>query len=134
MNLTFDILELANEIFSDISKKHNLTIKGFSQDIFLLLRCDYRIFIGVDHDGIYASFFNTSANDGYDLLGFLLEYRRDRLTFASHEVMAKTHREYVAGQFSALARHLVAGGQDILNGEDDWKKIYRLPFLTPPKT
>ncbi|WP_145648475.1 hypothetical protein [Pseudoduganella lurida] len=132
MKLTFNLLEVLAKIFSDLQLEYDLDLSLLTEDSATLRSKNYEIFLGIDYDGIYASYFGKDEKLGYDLLGFLLECRRDRLIFAKIESDTATHKDYAVHQFSALARHLHDGSPDILAGEVTWKKSYRLPKLSRP--
>lgn len=129
MNLTFDLLELAQTVFSQICDKYNLTVCRTGNCKVALRSENYIIIIGVDFDGVFMNYFNHGQESGFDLISFLLDERRSKLSFSEEDASISTHRDYVKSHLEALAKHLVEGGEDILAGEVDWKKMYRSPNI-----
>jgi hypothetical protein len=78
-------------------------------------------------------YFDTSVNPikGYNIFLYLVNKRRNLLTFSSGVPQAGSYAEFVEKEVASLAKHLRSAGQDILAGSRDWIESYSWPTVTP---
>lgn len=76
-------------------------------------------------------YFDTRSKPpkGYNILLFLLNKRRDRLSFQTNLPEPTSRDDFIEGQLNGLIQHIRSAGQDILGGSAEWMKTYSWPTV-----
>lgn len=115
--------------FSDIVRKYNLRVKEVDQNCVVLISESFGIGILLDRDGLAFMYYDLRGQmkKGYNLGLFLIQKRRDQLTFASDDKSDKPLDEYLSHNLAVFSNHLMNAGQDILSGDKGWIRQYSWP-------
>jgi hypothetical protein len=115
----------------DLVAAHGLSLVELSENEVLLKAPSFTIDASADREGVSMVYFDTRSKPakGYNILLFLLNKRRDRLSFNANAAEPATYEEFIEGQLNALAQHIRTAGVDILAGADDWMGSYSWPTV-----
>lgn len=118
----------------DIIDTHRLVVVEPSNREVLLKASTYTLDIWADREGVNVVYFDKSSKPllGYNLILFLLQNRRNLLTFDSVGGESHDYESFITANVSAIARHLRAAGGDILSGSKEWIASYSWPKVKPP--
>jgi len=133
MSSKFNLLSIVSFRMEDLISLHDLEAIDVSDCEVLLKSSTYAIDIIVDKDGASAIYFDTSSKspDGYNIIMFLLNKRRDKLVLSRNKPETTGYSELVDSEIGSLAMHLRNAGHDILSGSKDWIRSYSWPSVKP---
>lgn len=133
MNAQVNLKELVQKCMGDLVVANRLGLIEIS-DSEVLLRSDmYAVDVYADRDGVSLVYFDKSAKPikGYNVFLFLINKRRNLLTFSAQKPKASSYADFVEIELSSLAQHLRDAGGDLLAGSKEWIKGYSWPALSP---
>jgi len=120
-----DFESLLHETFLTLRTEYHLVMHPASDKAIWLDGSTYFLVIGYDREGVYVSYFAPGQERGYDMLAFLFDQRSHLLVINPACERSDGYREFIGLQLSAIARHLLTAGQDILQGEREWQRAYK---------
>ena len=116
---------------SDLITTYGLAIIEVSDSEVLLKARTFTIDVFMDKESVDMVYFDTRYKPmkGYNITRFLLNRRRDRLTFSANTPEPASYSDFIEGQLNSLIQHIRSAGLDILSGADDWMKSYSWPTV-----
>jgi hypothetical protein len=126
---------LVSSAMSDLIATYGLLLVELSDKEVLLKSNNFAIDVSIDREGVNAIYFDTRSKPakGYNIPLFLMNKRRDSLTFDKDMPEPVEYSVFIEGQLRGIIQHIRSAGTDILAGADDWMKSYSWPTICPPK-
>lgn len=115
--------------FSGIIKRYRLIIREITENEVALIAASYAIGISLNRDGLSFMYYDLTQKKGFNLGLFLINKRRELLTFDSSDKSDRPLPEYLRHNLEAFVRHLTSAGTDILKGDKAWIKQYSWPTV-----
>ena len=112
---------------------YSLALVEVSENEVLLKSMTYSIDVIANRDGVSLMYFDTTQKpvNGYNLFLFLVNKRREALTFSAAKPQTTSHAEFLESELNCLAQHIENAGEDILQGSKDWIRGYSWPIVRP---
>jgi hypothetical protein len=126
-----NLKSLLTVAMGDLIDAYGLSVVELSDSEILLRARTFAIDVSIDREGVSAVYFDTRSRPakGYNILLFLLNKRRDRLTFHENAPEPAEYSKFIEGQLKGVIQHIRSAGLDILAGADDWMKSYSWPTV-----
>lgn len=126
-----NLKSLLTKSMGDLIAAYGFSIIELSDSEVLLKAGTFTIDAFMDRESVDMVYFDTRSKpaQGYNISRFLLNKRRDRLTFNANATEPADYGEFIEIQLNALVRHIRSAGLDILAGDDEWMKSYRWPTV-----
>lgn len=133
MNEQVNLKELVQKCMGDLIVGNGLGLVEISDSEVLLRSDTYAINVFADRDGVSLVYFDKSVKPikGYNVFLFLINKRRNLLTFSAKKPNASSYAEFVEIELCSLVQHLRDAGRDLLTGSKEWIKGYSWPVLSP---
>lgn len=124
---------LIQNTMSDLISAYRLTSTEVADDEVLLRSEGFSLDVFANRDGVNILYLDTKQKPvkGYNLYLFLLNKRRESLTFSTETTQWTTHAEFVESELKSLAQHIRNAGRDIMGGSREWLKGYSWPVIRP---
>ena len=134
MSATLNLKSLIDKDMGDLIAKYALSVVKVSEEDVLLKASNFSIRVLADRDGVSMVYFDTAHRPikGYNIFLFLMNKRRESLTFSSAKPEKSTYSKFIEDELISLVRHLKSAGQDILEGSKDWITAYTWPSVSAP--
>lgn len=123
-------VEIVERETETVCGTYGLTLRALSVVDVLLVGSSYALRFEVDRDGVALSYIDAVGEElrSYELFGFFMRERRDRLTFAAHP---PEPGDEIGAEVTAMVRHLLGAGADILSGQKAWQSQHG--FVVPAR-
>lgn len=136
MSVALNLKSLIDKDMGDLLAKYALSAIKVSEEDVLLKASNFSIRVFADRDGVSMVYFDTAHRPikGYNIFLFLMNKRRESLTFSSAKPEKSTYSKFIEDELVSLIRHLKSAGQDILEGSKDWITAYTWPSVSAPES
>lgn len=132
MSVALNLKSLIDKDMGDLIAKYALSVVKVGEEDVLLKASNFSIRVLADRDGVSMVYFDTAHRPikGYNIFLFLMNKRRESLTFSSAKPEKSTYSKFIEDELVSLVRHLKSAGQDILEGSKDWITAYTWPSVS----
>ncbi len=133
MSESLNFKKIVEKVMGGVISTYSLALVEVSENEVLLKSMTYSIDVVADRDGVSLMYFDTAQKPakGYNLFLFLVNKRRDALTFLAAKAQTTSYAEFVESELNCLAQHIENAGKDILQGSKDWIRGYAWPIVRP---
>lgn len=127
---------LIDRDMSDLIEKYGLSVVEIDEKEIFLLSTNFSIRVLADRNGVSMIYFDTTHKpiNGYNILLFLINRRRNRLTISSAKSENYAYDAFIEDELISLISHLRRAGQDILDGYNEWIAEYSWPTINAPSS
>ena len=132
MNTKVNLKELVKNCMGDLIATNGLGVVEISDNEVLLKSNTYAIDVFADRDGVSLVYFDRLVKPvkGYNIFLFLINKRRNLLTFSAQKPQVSCYAEFVESEVRSLAQHMRDAGRDLLTDSKEWVKSYSWPTIS----